>query len=101
MANFLRGEPQVANESDIKGCWMGGKNGEHFRCNLCGYKFVLGDYWRCVYTNDQKDGTVGGNPIVCKTCDSGNDGVRKAWTNLYRDFMSERFWVFRVGSIYE
>jgi len=65
--NFTDGKPRYATEDDLKACWSGGKPGECFRCDLCGHKFKLGDYWRWQYTNDTPGAS--GNPKVCEKCD--------------------------------
>lgn len=69
--SFIDGKPRTATEEDCKACWTTSeKPGERFRCYLCGYKFVVGDYWRFVYAN----GTEGsmGNFLTCKDCDGEN-----------------------------
>lgn len=86
-------EPHIATEKDVKANWLGGQDGLFFRCSLCGHKFQIGDYYRCVYTNDMQDAY--GNPIVCKSCDEGNEKVRDKWKERHAEFMSEKFWWFR------
>lgn len=32
--------------------WSGGKDGKWFRCYFCGHKFIAGDEFRAIFTND-------------------------------------------------
>lgn len=91
--SFIYGDPQIATERDLKARWSGGAPGENFRCYLCGYRFQLGDYWRCQYTNDMSD--AGGNPKVCKECDGSREDVRAKWEERCAEFYSDKFWALR------
>ena len=88
--SYLFGEAKPATEMELNGRWSGGKPGKNFRCAFCGYKFQLGDLWRGVYTNDLP---AWGNPLVCQTCDVGNDALRQRWSEMHREVES-RFWWF-------
>ncbi len=33
----------VVTEEDCHRPWSGGKDGKHFKCYICGHKFVAGD----------------------------------------------------------
>lgn len=82
------GHPFTATEEDLAAPWSGGKNGEYFRCGLCGYKFQIGDTVRWVYMNSTP-GSLFGNFLTCQACD-GPDIVerRLAWQEEARN----RFW---------
>lgn len=69
--SFLNGLWQIATEKHVKAPWSGGAKGKYFRCAFCGYKFQVGDPWRCQYTNNVQG--AGGNPLVCKNCDEYPD----------------------------
>ena len=96
--SFTNQEARIATEKDCKASWSGQPNGRRFRCGLCGYKFKPGDYYRWQYTNDMPG--AWGNPLVCKACDKGPEGVRKAWKKLHNEYKQDKFWWFR-GSDYE
>jgi hypothetical protein len=89
--SFFDGKPRIANESALKGCWHSMKPGEGFRCNLCGYKFQLGDQYRIVYTNDNPE--TFGNPLVCAKCDTGDEDIKKEWAEMWR-LAKTKFWWF-------
>ena len=75
---FTDQKPRIATEEDVKAPWGGGKNGEYFRCELCGHKFVVGDCWRFVVGKR----TV--NFIVCESCDGPDVRERyKDWWDKY------------------
>lgn len=95
--SWLRGAPQIATETDLKARWGGAEPGKNFRCHLCGYRFQLGDRWRCVYTNDMEDGVPGGNPLVCVECDTGTEGVRAEWKRMREVMDAPKWWTFRRG----
>lgn len=94
--SFLKGEPQIASEQDVKSPWLGMRNGNGFRCHLCGYRFKIGDYWRCQFTNNIPG--AGGNPLFCKSCDDTPEiviGKWKARCDEWRKFKtSDNFWWF-------
>lgn len=101
MSFFLDGKPRVATEEDCNAEWSGRSPGVCFRCGLCGYRFKVGNIWRCLYTNGES-GTFeyngkryakySGNPLVCVKCD-GPD-VMKLWKYKCDDMYSERNWFF-------
>jgi len=75
--SFRDGKTWVATESDCDARWGGGENGKYFRCHFCGYKFKVGDKVRWQYTNDIVGAS--GNPLVCESCDTGQEDVREKW----------------------
>lgn len=89
--SFVDGKPQIATENDVHANWSGGKDGKHFRCYFCGYRFVVGDYWRFVYTNDMSK--AGGNPLVCKNCDG--DDIREKWQKMCEEVRTKYWWFNR------
>lgn len=86
--SFTDGKQRIATEHDIKAPWGGGKNGKYFRCYLCGHTFAPGDKYRWVFSNDIPG--AAGNPMVCETCDTGNDGVRQEWKSKHKEFEEMR-----------
>ena len=91
MENFLRGEVQIATAENLKAPWLGAPNGKYFKCSLCGYKFQLGDPWRCIYTNDIPG--AGGNPLVCKDCYKSKEDVVQKWTQMIKE-SETKYWYF-------
>lgn len=87
--SFIDQKPHVATEEDCRAPWGGVKNGKRFRCYMCGHKFVVGDTYRWVYTNDTPG--AGGNPIVCVKCD-GPD-VKERWAAMCKEART-KFWSF-------
>lgn len=85
-------EQKIADEQAINAKWCGGKPGEFFKCALCCHKFVLGDKYRVVYTNDMND--AWGNPIICEHCD-GED-IRERWREKWNEWrkIKEKYWWF-------
>lgn len=53
---------EVATKEHCNARWSCGRPGERFRCYFCGHKFVVGDEFRMVFTNDIKG--AGGNPLT-------------------------------------
>lgn len=66
--------------------WACGKPGEKFRCGFCGHKFVVGDLYRALYTNDMPG--YGLNPLVCEKCDDVNSVLRAKWKSKIDRFMA-------------
>lgn len=66
--------------------WSCGKPGELFKCAFCGHKFVPGDVFKCIYTNDLPG--AWGNPLCCSTCRDHHGGdqekLREAWIEKWR-----------------
>ena len=89
--SFLHGDPQIASEDHLKARWSCGKPGERFRCAFCGYKFKLGDTWRCQYTNSTPGAS--GNPLVCVTCDLPPEQLIAKWKAMHEEHEA-RFWWF-------
>lgn len=89
--SFLDGYPRIATEKDVTANWYGGRRGANFRCALCGHKFTVGEYWRCVYTNGTPG--AGGNPLVCIACDGTNEEVIAKWRAMI-DEARTKYWFF-------
>jgi len=77
MNDFFSEELKIADEKACTARWSCGKNGEYFRCGFCGYKLIVGDKYRIVYTNDIKGAY--GNPIVCEKCNDTTQKLRDKW----------------------
>lgn len=91
MSNFTDGLSLIATEKHVNAPWSGDK--KNFRCGFCGYKFVVGDYFRWIFTNDING--AGGNPLVCKACDTGNNvEMREKWCAKWAEWNSGKFWWF-------
>lgn len=93
MTPFTDGKPRVATEEDCNLPWSSKAPGVAFRCGFCGHKFVPGDYWRWVFTNDIKNAP--GNPFVCDTCDC--EDIKDKWIekwNTWRRLNDIEFWWF-------
>ena len=90
--SFTDGNPWVATKEDCAANWMGGEDGEYFRCALCGHRFEPGDYVRWVHTN-ATPGPSNGNPLVCKDCDGTREEIITKLENLYEE-MTTRMWWF-------
>lgn len=84
---------KIATEETCRGPWLGEPNGVHFRCALCGHKFVPGDEYIAVYTNDLLVG--GGNPLMCSTHRAPILAMRALWIERCQEYLSEKFWWFR------
>ena len=94
--SFLDGKPRIATEQECNASWGGVKGGKLFRCGLCGYKFNIGDIWRCLVTNiPSLGGIYSGNPLICTSCDDHGRGLEnwkkhcEEWQNL-----KKRYWRF-------
>ena len=86
-------EPATAEQCQANWCCAG--PGVAFRCGFCGHKFVEGDLFRALYTNDLPD--AGGNPFVCRECNAETSELRKRWQEKRLDWASlraGRFWWF-------
>jgi hypothetical protein len=80
-------------KSDLKLPWSGGRNGKYFRCYFCGKKFVVGDEFRMIFTNNL-DGIPGGNPLTCRPCfdeHEGAEGLAQLWKHRWVE-VKEKFW---------
>ena len=89
--SFTDGKPFVVTESQCRASWLGGKNGKHFRCGLCGHKFAVGDIARWQYTNDIHG--AGGNPLVCQKCDGTKEEIVTKWKAMHEEAKG-RMWYF-------
>ncbi len=94
MASFTNGERREATEKDLKAPWGGYKDGRKFRCGMCGHKFIFGDGWRWLYTNDLKGS--GGNPLICDSCFTTKEDTRRRWIIKCEEWkaIKENFWHF-------
>lgn len=92
--SFLDGKRRIASETCVIAPWSGAKNGKYFRCAFCGYKFKIGDGWRCIYTNDMPGAS--GNPLCCDGCFTDKDATRQRWIVINEKFqkLKEEFWWF-------
>lgn len=84
----------VADEQVCTAPWggrKGGRKGEHFRCYLCGHRFVVGEGYRLVMGNGKRtaDGLACRNLITCDACD-GADVVDRFAKMV--DEARTRFW---------
>lgn len=101
--SFTDGKPKYATEEDLKAKWSGRKDNSHFRCYLCGHKFILGDYWRFVNSKsstfiDIFGKTWGvGNALTCEKCD-GPD-ILERWVKMHEEAYN-RFWFFTCQENY-
>jgi len=86
---FTDQKPWVVTRADTLKSWRGSPG--HFRCGLCGHRFVEGDVARWQYTNDLSG--YGGNPLVCQTCD-GPDVVER-WKQHVDEFKHDKYWMFK------
>lgn len=75
--HFFSSKLKVATAEICAAPWSGGKNGAYFRCHFCGHKFIVGDHYRILFTNDMKG--AGGNPIVCEKCNDSTENLRAKW----------------------
>lgn len=91
MRDWLEGKSFIVSEDHLKARWGCGKPGERFGCALCGYKFKLGDTARWQFTNDVPG--AGGNPFVCRDCDTGKDMIVAKILEIRRNL--ERLWWFK------
>ena len=94
MSEFTDGKPRTATAEECTAPWAGGRAGKYFRCAFCGYKFLEGDYWRWIYTNDTPN--AGGNPSTCKDCDTGDrQSMIAKWEALWREAKGRMWWFTR------
>lgn len=86
--SFIDQKPQVATARHCQAPWGGVKNGQRFKCYLCGYKFKVGDVWRWIYAGGA--GLI--NFITCEKCD-GPD-VLERWVAMNREYkeLRKKFW---------
>lgn len=94
MSDFFH-TPKVADKAVCEARWSCGEPGQFFRCGLCGHKFIIGDEYTIIFTNDMPK--AGGNPIVCKTCNGNTtEETRQKWKAHCAEFAvsKEKFWFF-------
>lgn len=88
---FTMEKPRIADKKTVTAPWMGEPRGKHFRCHLCGHKFVVGDTYRLLFCQGPE-----GNCIVCEPC-YGPD-VKKRWAALYAEGQDRFWWMDRRGA---
>lgn len=77
-----------------------------FWCTFCSYPFQKGDLFNWLYTNDQKDSVLSGNPKVCLSCYNAwgdEEGLLvelKKRAEKYKEF-ENKFWWFIEGDCYQ
>jgi len=91
--SFTDGKPHIATAEECKAPWGGVKNGKNFRCGFCGHKFVPGDKYRWLFTNDMPG--YGGNPFVCERCNDTTTVLRQRWREKCDEYKSPKWWWFR------
>jgi hypothetical protein len=90
--SFIDGKPRIATKEDCSASWGFIKNGERFRCYLCGHKFIVGDYWRFVFMNDGTHPGCG-NFLVCEKCD-GED-VKERFVKANEELRNRFWWAYQ------
>ena len=86
-------EWHIANERTCNAPWSGMKGGERFFCAFCRHKFVVGDKYMPVYTNDLSNAP--GNPLTCESCFVGYgelEGLRNHWIALWYEYKTRFKW---------
>lgn len=79
--SFTNQKRRIATKDECGFRWGAAKNGERFRCYLCGHRFVEGDGWRWQYDNNPGGY---GNFMVCDNCD-GED-VLTRWATAHDEW---------------
>jgi hypothetical protein len=90
--SWTDGRPFVATRAHCNMKWDCSGPGVRFRCSLCGYKFAVGDTVRWQFTNDTRG--AGGNPFVCKACDTGRDSIIAEIIKRREELRADRWWWF-------
>jgi hypothetical protein len=88
--SFTDGERRIADEKTVNAPWSGNK--KNFRCGLCGHKFVIGDGWRFLFTNDMPKAP--GNPLICDSCFIDKDDARAKWQKKHEEINNGAYWWF-------
>lgn len=92
--SFTDQKPRIATEADCNASWSFVKNGQRFRCYLCGHRFVVGDYWRWVYMGSEGGYT---NILTCKKCDGPT--VKEDFKKLLKEYLfltkEGKYWSFQ------
>jgi len=91
--SFTDQKPFIATEQQVAANWGGGKDGQYFRCGLCGHRFEVGDVVRWQYTNDVPGAY--GNPLVCQKCDGSRDEVVARWAKMHKEADGRMWWFCR------
>lgn len=66
--------------------WHGQKKGWGFKCQLCGHRWEVGEYFTMLITTNAL-GLL--NPLICDACDTPD--APKKWLELQIEFY-DRFW---------
>lgn len=97
--SFTDQKLRIVTEEDLKAPWSGYRDGSHFRCYLCGWKFELGDQWRFVYSASRTfvspfdNKTFGlSNVFVCGECDDTNEKVLDKWVAAHEELYTKFWW---------
>lgn len=85
--SFTDQKPRVVTDSDIHASWGGYKNGERFRCFICGHKFKVGDIWRWVHAPPLM------NFFVCESCDC--DNIVEVWKERHNELETKYWWLIQ------
>lgn len=88
-ADFLDQQPHVATTEECLFPWSGGKDGKHFRCYLCGHRFVPGDTYRFLFNSQQSPPHL----LVCDKCDGGD--VLARFREMRRIAEKTYWWAFK------
>jgi len=89
--NITDQKPRIATAKHCSAPWGGRKNGERFRCYLCGQKFRVGDRFRWVYAGHR--GLT--NLLVCEACDGTNEEVLAKWADANIEAETRFWWIRR------
>ncbi len=93
MCNIFSETLSIATEETCKARWFCGAPGKYFRCGFCGHKFIVGDKYRALYTND----IAPGNPLVCEKCNDTTPLLRDKWLHKWVEWNRMRqneLWFF-------
>jgi len=61
---LLQGVEHELTEAEANANWNG-RHSSHFKCAICDRRFQEGDVVLSLYTNNEQDKAISGNPIVC------------------------------------
>jgi len=61
---LLQGVEHELTEIETKRRWNG-RPASKFKCAICDTRFKAGDVVRSLFTNNERDKAISGNPIVC------------------------------------
>jgi hypothetical protein len=96
--SFTDQKSRIATKEDCSASW--GLNGKGFFCNLCGHKFIEGDYWRWVHPDGATVISLSGkqygmtNLFVCEVCDISKDVIEE-WRRIHQEYFWYKYLVER------